>query len=576
MRIKSFLAILLLFLFSNLNAQEQNLRVKDSLKRELLKFENNRKKEKALPNLKDSTASNLLMWLSQEYWDDDTSYAKIGMEYAKKALIIAEDIGYKKGMANAANSLAEFYKNLSDSANVVKYYNYSLNIRKSLGNNFRLAQSYISLGDFYNKHAEYLKAYEFYDSALYLVEYSPDSVFLSDCFNSLGVLYQHIGDYESSIKYLLSSLKIRETFKDTIRIAEVYNNIWSSYFALWQSNNQFRDELNQALKYYNKSISIYKTYSNKCLIAQLYNNIGVINSSLGDYDAALHYLKISLDLREQCGYKEGIVETYINICGVYLKDSDYVNALKYSELILRKSDTLTPKNYIADIKLKIGEINLQNLNVTNAISYFEAGLKIAKEINEGSEIKEAYKLLAKAYYKNGEFKLAYDNLDSLQRMNTINVAMIQAVKQIEDKHEFDRQLRLQKLERDLVSQEETRKMITQNVGIFCFIVFLFFLFLVFLFKKNTTYLNKDKYNVRLYKSFSVAINFTPNLRVFLIIFLLKLLLLFAFEFFYLLLHPFLENKFHSQYLLIISLVIIAAILSPRHHKLEKWIERKSW
>jgi hypothetical protein len=52
-------------------------------------------------------------------------------------------------------------------------------------------------------------------------------------------------------------------------------------------------------------------------------------------------------------------------------------------------------------------------------------------------------------------------------------------------------------------------------------------------------------------------------------------LLIVFEFLNLLLHPFLESKtHHSPLLMLLSLVCIAALLVPLHHRIEKWSTNK--
>lgn len=52
-------------------------------------------------------------------------------------------------------------------------------------------------------------------------------------------------------------------------------------------------------------------------------------------------------------------------------------------------------------------------------------------------------------------------------------------------------------------------------------------------------------------------------------------LLIVFEFFNLLLHPFLEKiTHHSPILMLLALVCIAAVLVPIHHMLEKWTTQK--
>jgi hypothetical protein len=61
----------------------------------------------------------------------------------------------------------------------------------------------------------------------------------------------------------------------------------------------------------------------------------------------------------------------------------------------------------------------------------------------------------------------------------------------------------------------------------------------------------------------------------LVSFLSILLLLVLFEFVNLLVHPFLESVTHdSPVLMLLALVLIAALLVPLHHRLEKWATAK--
>src|SRR5580658_5170851 len=61
----------------------------------------------------------------------------------------------------------------------------------------------------------------------------------------------------------------------------------------------------------------------------------------------------------------------------------------------------------------------------------------------------------------------------------------------------------------------------------------------------------------------------------LVAFLGILLLLVLFEFINLLVHPFLESATHdSPILMLLALVVIAALLVPLHHRLEKWATHK--
>ena len=70
-------------------------------------------------------------------------------------------------------------------------------------------------------------------------------------------------------------------------------------------------------------------------------------------------------------------------------------------------------------------------------------------------------------------------------------------------------------------------------------------------------------------SHSIIVNERP------ISFLATLGLLIVFEFINLLIHPLLDKKTnHSPVLMLVVLVIIASLLIPLHHQMEKWIKEK--
>ena len=114
---------------------------------------------------------------------------------------------------------------------------------------------------------------------------------------------------------------------------------------------------------------------------------------------------------------------------------------------------------------------------------------------------------------------------------------------------FDEQLRQQELVTGKIKAEEQRKQIIQFALIALGIIVFIILFLLF--------------------SRSIVANQT------LISFFGVLGLLIVFEFINLLIHPWLVSFTHeSPVLMLLVLVLIASLLIPLHHRLEKWIKEK--
>ncbi|MDB5231302.1 MAG: Tetratricopeptide repeat-containing protein, partial [Chitinophagaceae bacterium] len=112
-------------------------------------------------------------------------------------------------------------------------------------------------------------------------------------------------------------------------------------------------------------------------------------------------------------------------------------------------------------------------------------------------------------------------------------------------NENDRQL---KLEREKQKAREERKQNLEYAAIAFGLIMFFILFLL------------------------LSRSIITNTKV--IEFLGVIALLIVFEFLNLLLHPFLERVTnHSQVLMLLALVCVAALLVPAHHRLQKWITK---
>lgn len=357
--------------------------------------------------------------------------------------------------------------------------------------------------------------------------------------------------------------------------------------------------------------------------AEAYNNIGYWFTQKGNYPKAIENYLHAIKLSESVHYEAGLKRSYNNIAGVYCFLKDHVTSIGYARksriLSMELSDPGTlafssswlSRSYLelhqTDSSLKyaqesyqaasvikeypqlyqstarLGEVNSSLGNKPLALEYFRLSLYYSIKDGRSFRIAGAHHSLAVAFQKMGvndsclwhvaqAFKISQEenlaasllssslllselnegknNTESLRYHKIAMIAQDSLFSQAKNRQvgflNFNETLRQQEIEVSKKLAEEERKHNLQYAGIALGLVLFVMLFLLL--------------------SHSVVANQG------LIKFLGILALLMVFEFINLLLHPFLANlTHHSPFLMLGSMVCIAALLIPIHHHLEKWI-----
>lgn len=102
----------------------------DSLETQLKKHNStNQKLNVKSPTFNDTTAANILEELFRAYLGSDPDKA---LNYAYQCLRLSEQIGYKKGIANAYNNLGIVNLNKGDFSSALEFHKKALKIREEI------------------------------------------------------------------------------------------------------------------------------------------------------------------------------------------------------------------------------------------------------------------------------------------------------------------------------------------------------------------------------------------------------------------------------------------------------------
>lgn len=358
----------------------------------------------------------------------------------------------------------------------------------------------------------------------------------------LASLFWNSGNFPEAKETYLKALKESESIDNPVNTAIIYIGL-----ALVARNSE---DYRQALAYYDKAASYLKdmpdNYNSVTILVEkgkTYEQLNILDSAFTLLQES-HAMLYRMD-RGVNNLGSGVVHAESGI--IYSKMGKKELAEDYFRQAIQLNAEANNFRMQSRTYIEFAE-HFDRFNMRDsAIYYATKSLPIIQKHKFLVYQLSASSLLAKIYAQEHKIDSAY-KYQSLM-IETQNTMFSNDKMTHLQNLEFNEQLRQQELEAEKVKKEEERKhniqFILIAIGIFTFVM----LFLL------------------------LSRSFITNTKLIEFIGILALLL--VFEFLNLLLHPFLETvTHHSPVLMLLALVVIASLLIPLHHRMEKWaIER---
>lgn len=335
--------------------------------------------------------------------------------YAVQAKNIAENIKFKKGIANAYNLMGIAYLDQGNNTEALKNIFISLKINEEIGNKKGIANAY----------------------------------------TNIGILYDFQGNFPEALKNHFASLKISEGLGNKKNILGSYTNIGSVYSNL--------HNYSEAQKYILLALKIAEEINDKASLARSYCNLGINYENQGNHLNALEMLFSGLKISKEIGEKRGVANIYSNIGNVYALQKNYKEAMQNILEAIKIDTAIGDLLDISHCYINIGSILIEQQNYLSAIDYLNKGLQIAQVVGNKAGIKVSYDGLYKAYKSLGNWQLAFENykLYSDMKDSLFNEDKSEEIGRIEAKAEFDKQQAITDAQHQnevkLVEQEATLK-----------------------------------------------------------------------------------------------------------------------
>lgn len=277
----------------------------------------------------DTIRAKLLTDLARRYYS--VSPAK-GLEYADKAIALAEKLSDKKYLAGAYSAKGTNKMGLNDYNAALELYNKALAINLRIDDQQGIANNYNNMGVVYNANFEYPKALEYYQKTLSINERLGNKKGLINALGNMGNIYNELRDYQMAIEYYQKALVLCEETGNMQAMSGILVNIGNAYTQ--------KLDYDKALEYKQKALEISEKLGNKPSIANNLSNIGNVYTKLANYPQALQNHQRALAINESIQDKKGMASSLSGLSTVYMLQKNYPLAADYANKALQLSQSI--------------------------------------------------------------------------------------------------------------------------------------------------------------------------------------------------------------------------------------------
>lgn len=196
--------------------------------------------------------------LTRLAWIEFGAHPETSLEYARRAVQMAEKMALPRELANALTSAAANYRLSDRYDSALAASKRAWEIYSTLADTAASADALDNIGGTYQSRGEYARALDYYFQALALYEASRNEQGIARVLANIGVAYTLVGQFSTAHNYHDRALAIRE------RLHEHHNSdalAYSLYFLgnLYQAERQFTE----AIRLYTRALSIFDKFHNQ-------------------------------------------------------------------------------------------------------------------------------------------------------------------------------------------------------------------------------------------------------------------------------------------------------------------------
>lgn len=224
-----------------------------------------------------------------------------------------------------------------------------------------------------------------------------------------AVAYLNDANFEKSISTSRQALHHAAVLGDDYLIAVSYNIIGANLDEL--------SEFDKAIFYYNKGLAHANKTSNNSIKNYLNNNLGNMYCfEKKQYKKGIEYYKKSLEYSNKEADTAQMVFTKLNIAWAYFDIGDFDNGTAYLDFVNTHHSKFGDESIVVVLNMLNGMYFAHKGQNIKADNYFSKAIQSGKKEGSKSDLSYAHQEYSKFLLKRGDYKKAYENLDSYNKI----------------------------------------------------------------------------------------------------------------------------------------------------------------
>jgi len=303
-----------------------------------------------------------------------TGNFKESLEKLRRYLAYAQRYESKVDEVKATRNIASVYYMEGDYKKALKYAKKALMLAEESGDIREIADTYNVMGVINNHLNNYEDALSYLLKYLEISEKMGNLTYLSRAYNNIGVTYEKIGNMKKAEEYHKRAIEIIEKLGNDRLLETFHNNIAILY--------SMHGNYPLALEHLNKSLEISIKLNNKYGICERLVTLGEINSEMGRYMDALDFYSRAMEIAKMRGYTSILFSIYIYMARVYVYLEEFKKAQEYIELGHSLKKNVQESYLIMDYYIINAEYDIALKNWDMALKWLDKAKESAKIIND--------------------------------------------------------------------------------------------------------------------------------------------------------------------------------------------------
>lgn len=303
---------------------------------------------------------------------------------------------------------------------------------------------------FFIKDANYPQAQKYFHKCLKIRRELNRPVPLMQAYSNLASTFLMQDEYDSALHYYFEAKPIIEMVEDHNKRLEMEGTLMLNFglIYMWQENYE------DAITHYQKGLDINLEQEDMRGVAKAYNYIGLSLSHLGRYEEALVSLDSSMQISQRIDYQSNIYELYSNLGVVHDEAGELEEGLKWhlksQEIAEQHGDLPGAAVNLSNIAQSLYELGRYRESLEKA----EEALALKEHVEKAELMVEIYDGISKAKYAMGDFKGAWEAIQSQTGWKD----SVQKKQDAQLINEFETRVKNEEQRREIARLEKERKM----------------------------------------------------------------------------------------------------------------------